>query len=215
MAGVLVYTQKGLIFMKCKACGAPIEVGEEKCPYCGTLTDYGEEKFRERESQKKEDERKKMLDNLPAMKFVAGAFIPVLYVVTLGLYSVYWYAMKLKPLNSLGTKTKLPAWLVGTFALLYSYAVIVPSYDLTVYGISEEFAESIYNGVLGCMIVASGWLAYITRKILQEHAAKFMDRTQAVNTIAPSNMLLFLFGAAYLQSQVNRMIKMNLFSPKI
>ena len=131
--------------MKCKACGAPIEAGEEKCPYCGTLTDYGEEKFKERESRKKEDERRKMLENLPAMKYVSMTFVALLYVVTIGIYSVYWYAMRIKPLNSLGTKTKLPAWLVGIFALLYAYIVIVPSYDLTAYGISEEIAESCFG----------------------------------------------------------------------
>ena len=201
--------------MKCKACGAPLEAGEEKCPYCGTLTDYGEEKFKERESRKKEDERRKMLENLPAMKYISMTFVALFYVVTIGIYSVYWYAMRIKPLNSLGTKTKLPAWLVGIFALLYAYVVIVPSYDLTAYGISAEIADEVYNWVLGCVIVASGWLAYITGKILQEHAANFMDRTQAVNAIAPSNVMLILFGAGYLQSQVNRMIKMNLFSPKI
>lgn len=202
--------------MKCTACGAPLDAGTEKCPYCGTLTQYGEEKFREREAQRKDDERKKALENLPAMKFVANAFVPVLYVFTLGLYAVYWYAMRLKPLNSLDTKLKLPAWLVGIFALLYAYVILVPaSYELTEYGIDPETADSIFNGVLGAVIVASGWLAYITRNILQEHAAKFMDRTQAVNSIAPSNMLLLLFGAAYLQLQVNKMIRMNLFSPKI
>ncbi len=87
MAGVFLYPVKGMMTMKCTACGAPIEVGTEKCPYCGTLTQYGEEKFRERESLRHEEERKKALENLPAMKFVANAFVPVLYVFTLGLYS--------------------------------------------------------------------------------------------------------------------------------
>ncbi len=201
--------------MKCSACGAPIDAGDEKCPYCGTLTQYGEEKFREHQKIERENERKRALENLPAMKFVSNAFIPLLYIFTLGCWSVYWYAMRMKQLNSLETKTKLPAWLVAVFAVLTAYMIIVPSYDLTALGLSEELAESIYNGVVGCVVVASGWLAFIARGILQEHAAKFMDKTQAVNTIAPSNVMLILFGAAYLQFQVNKMIKMNLFSPKI
>ena len=199
---------------KCLSCGAPIETGCEKCPYCGTVTAYGEKKFQEREAIKKEDERRKALENLPAMKFVANAFIPVLYIFTLGLYSVYWYAMKIKPLNSLGTKTKLPAWLVGVFAVLYAGIFLIPP-DIADRVIGGEEAYSIYNIILSLVILSSGWLAFIVRKILQEHASNFMERSQAVNAIAPSNVMLVLFGAAYLQFQVNKMIKMNMFSPKI
>lgn len=215
MAGVLFYSQEGMMNMKCKACGAPVEAGTEKCPYCGTLTDYGEEKFRERESKKKDDERRQKLENLPAMKYVAPGLLAVLYIFTLGIYSVYWYAMRLKSLNGLGTKAKVPAWLVGIFALVYVAVCLLPQYDLTEYGLDAEIADTVYNYALGIVIVASGWLAFMARGVLQEHAAKFMDKTQAVNIIAPSNALLVLFGAGYLQSQINRMIRMNLFSPKI
>ncbi len=201
--------------MKCKACGAPIEAIDEKCPYCGTMTQYGEDKFREREKQKQEDERRKELDNLPPMKYVSGTFIPVLYVFTLGLWSPYWYAMRMKHLNSLDTDSKLPAWAVGIFALLCAAMFILPSYDLTEYGLSAEMSEAVYNTVVGCVMVLSGWLAFITRRILQEHAAKFMDRTAAIHTIAPSNVMLILFGPAYLQYSVNRMIFMKMFAPKI
>lgn len=69
--------------MKCNACGAPIDAGDEKCPYCGTLTQYGEEKFREHQKIERENERKRALENLPAMKFVSNAFIPLLYIFTL------------------------------------------------------------------------------------------------------------------------------------
>ena len=203
--------------MKCTSCGAPIDAGVEKCPYCGTLTPYGEEKFRERESQKKEDERRKALENLPAMKFVANAFIPVLYIFTMGLYSVYWYAMRMKPLNSLGTKTKLPAWLVAVFAVLYAGIFLMPpnvaGYVLS--EIDEETAYTVYDIALSLVMLVSGWLAFIVRKILQEHAASFMDKSQAVKVAAPSNVMLILFGAAYLQYQVNKMIHMNMFSPQI
>ena len=215
MAGVLFCSQEGMMNMNCKSCGAPLDEGTEKCPYCGTLTDYGTEKFRERESRKHEDERRQKLDNLPAMKYVSLALVAVLYVVTAGLYSVYWYAMRLKPLNSLGTKAKVQAWLVGIFALAYMAVCLLPQYDLTDYGLDAEIADEVYNYALGIVIVASGWLAFMTRRVLQEYAAAFMDRTQAVNVIAPSSVLLVLFGPAYLQSQINRMIRMRLLAPKI
>ena len=202
---------------KCLSCGAPIEVDCEKCPYCGTITPYGEEKFRERESHKKEDERKKALENLPAMKFVANSFVAVLYVFTMGLYSVYWYAMRLKPLNSLGTKTKLPAWLVAVFAVLYTGLFLLPPEisEYIVSGVDEESALTVFDVVLSLVILSSGWLAFIARKILQEHAANFMEKSQAVNSVAPSSVMLIFFGAGYLQIQVNKMIKMNMFSPQV
>lgn len=202
---------------KCLSCGAPLEVGCEKCPYCGTITPYGEEKFRERESKVKDDERRKALENLPAMKFVANSFIPVLYIFTMGLYSIYWYAMKIKPLNSLGTKTKLPAWLVAVFAVLFAGVFLMPQEiaDFAVSDIDEETAYTVFDIVLSLVILSSGWLAFIVRKILQEYAANFMDKSQAVQAVAPSSFMLILFGAAYLQYQVNKMIKMNMFSPRI
>ena len=203
--------------MKCTSCGAPLEISCEKCPYCGTVTPYGEEKFRERESKKKDDERKKALEKLPAMKFVASSFVAVLYVFTMGLYSVYWYAMRLKPLNSLATKSKLPAWLVALFAVLYAGLFLLPP-EITEYivsGIDEESAYTVFDIVLALVMLSSVWLAFIVRKILQEHAANFMEKSQAVNTIAPSSVMMILFGAAYLQIQVNKMIKMNMCSAKI
>ena len=202
---------------KCLSCGAPLEIGCEKCPYCGTITPYGEEKFRERESKVKDDERRKALENLPAMKFVANSFIPVLYIFTMGLYSIYWYSMKIKPLNSLGTKTKLPAWLVAVFAVLFAGVFLMPQEiaDFAVSDIDEETAYTVFDIVLSLVILSSGWLAFIARKILQEHAANFMDKSQAVQAVAPSSFMLILFGAAYLQYQVNKMIKMNMFSPQV
>ncbi|MBQ9581713.1 MAG: hypothetical protein IJR21_05010 [Synergistaceae bacterium] len=65
------------------------------------------------------------------------------------------------------------------------------------------------------MIVASGWLAFKIRVILQNYASKYLDKAVAVQSIAPSGVLLFLFGAAYLQTQINKMIGMEILAPKI
>ncbi|MBQ7214729.1 MAG: hypothetical protein IJS39_01960 [Synergistaceae bacterium] len=52
-------------------------------------------------------------------------------------------------------------------------------------------------------------------RILLEYAAKFMEADIAVESIAPSGVKLALFGAVYLQSCVNKMIKMKILSPKL
>lgn len=201
--------------MKCKACGAPLELDDEKCKYCGTITPYGEEKFRERETLKQENERRKGLENLPQMKYVPAGFLVTAYIFTVGLYSVYWYAMRMKPLNSLGTQAKLPAWLTGIFALLSVVFFMVQPDSLSEYGLSAENAETVVNVILSLEILVSAWLAFTVKKILQEHAANFVGKNTAVQIAAASNVMLILFGAAYLQLQVNKMIKMNMFAPKI
>lgn len=201
--------------MKCKACGAPLEVNDEKCKYCGTITPYGEEKFRERETLKQESERRKEIENLPQMKYVSLGFLVTAYIFTAGLYSVYWYAMRMKPLNSLDTQTKLPAWLTGIFALLSVVFFMVQPDTITEYGLSEENAETVFNVLLSLVILVSVWAAFTVKKILQEYASNFVGKNTAVQIVAASNVLLILFGAAYLQSEVNKMIKLNMFAPKI
>ncbi|MBQ9388881.1 MAG: hypothetical protein IJU07_01745 [Synergistaceae bacterium] len=201
--------------MKCKACGAPLEVNDEKCKYCGTITPYGEEKFRERETLKQESERRKEIENLPQMKYVSLGFLVTAYIFTAGLYSVYWYAIRMKPLNSLDTQTKLPAWLTGIFALLSVVFFMVQPDTITEYGLSEENAETVFNVLLSLVILVSVWAAFTVKKILQEYASNFVGKNTAVQIVAASNVLLILFGAAYLQSEVNKMIKLNMFAPKI
>ena len=130
---------------------------------------------------------------------------------------MYWYAVRMKPLNSLGAKNKIPAWLVAIFAVLYAGIFLLPPEmsEYAVSGIDEETAYTVFDIVLALVILSSGWLAFMTRKILQEYAAGFMDKSQAVNAIAPSSVMLILFGAGYLQIQVNKMIRMNMFSPQV
>lgn len=201
--------------MKCKACGAPLAVDDEKCTYCGTITPYGEEKFKERETLNHKNEIRQELENLPKMKFVAGSFVVTAYIFTAGFYSVYWYAMRMKPLNSLGTQAKLPAWLTGIFALLSVAFFMVQPDTLSEYGLSDETAETVLNVVLSLVILVSVWIAFTVRKILQEYASTFVGKNTAVQLAAASNVMLILFGAAYLQLEINKMIKLNMFAPKI
>ncbi|MBQ3402071.1 MAG: DUF4234 domain-containing protein [Synergistaceae bacterium] len=201
--------------MNCSGCGAPLEAGAEVCPYCGKMTAYGEEKFREREEHRHEDEKRKEYENLPQMKYVADAFIPVLYIFTLGLYSPYWYAVRMKSINGLNSEAKLPAWLAGAFALVMMAVFLVPSpYDADM-NVTDENLQYISNVILSCVILLSGYIAYTVRRVFQEHASHYMERNTAIQSIAPSNVMLFLFGAAYLQYSVNRMIKMKILAPKI
>ena len=199
--------------MKCESCGAPLEQGMERCPYCGTLVPVDEKVLEARERR----ERKRKLENLPQMKLVPGAMLVLLYVITCGLYAVYWYAMRMKDLNNLNADSdnknfKVPAWLVAVFAIAY-IAVFMFS-DSSAEPEVNEF-QDLFNIALGVVIVASGWLAFKIRVILQNYASKYLDKAVAVQSIAPSGVLLFLFGAAYLQTQINKMIGMEILAPKI
>ena len=199
--------------MKCESCGAPLEQGMERCPYCGTLVPVDEKVLEARERR----ERKRKLENLPQMKLVPGAMLVLLYVITCGLYAVYWYAMRMKDLNNLNADSdnknfKVPAWLVAVFAIAY-IAVFMFSDSSTEPEVNEF--QDLFNIALGVVIVASGWLAFKIRVILQNYASKYLDKAVAVQSIAPSGVLLFLFGAAYLQTQINKMIGMEILAPKI
>ena len=185
----------------------------ERCPYCGTLVPVDEKVLEARERR----ERKRKLENLPQMKLVPGAMLVLLYVITCGLYAVYWYAMRMKDLNNLNADSdnknfKVPAWLVAVFAIAY-IAVFMFSGESTEPEVNEF--QDLFNIALGVVIVASGWLAFKIRAILQNYAAKYLDKAVAVQSIAPSGVLLSLFGAAYLQTQINKMIGMEILAPKI
>ena len=199
--------------MKCSNCGAPLEAGTEVCPYCGSTTAYGESLVEEKAAQKRDAEKRKRLENLPAMKFVSGAFIPVLYFLTFTGYAPYWYATRMKTLDELGS-TKVPKWAVALYGLLWFAMIMLPGKESDL-GFSPEGEQPIFNTVLGLIIALSIWLAFKVRNILQEYAAQTLERSVALSAVAPSNGLLILFGPMYLQYQVNKMISMELLSPKI
>jgi hypothetical protein len=210
----IVVGKEDLCIMNCKHCGAPVEANDEVCQYCGKLTDYGEHMLEERKRTEKEEERRRALDNLPVMKYVSMTFMIFIYVITLGSYSPYWYATRIAPLNALNTGKKFPAWLAGIFALAWCAMFILPGSEAT-FGITSEMSQEIYNYSLGIGFVASVYLAFAARNILQEYAAKFMERPVAVQTVAPSAIMLILFGSIYLQHCVNKMIAMKILAPKI
>ena len=198
----------------CVNCGAPLEAGAEKCPYCGTLTKYGEAHVEEKLNQQREQERRKILENLPKIKYVSLPFMILVYIFTFFGYAPYWYATRMNTLNSLESDSKLPKWAVGVYALLWAVMVIVPGWEGDI-GITESISQQIFSVSLGLAMTLSVWLAFITRNILQAHASKFMNRNDAVHTIASSGTMLILFGPLYLQTQVNRMLKMEMLAPKI
>ena len=198
----------------CVNCGAPLEADAEKCPYCGTVTQYGEANLEEKKKHEREQERKKILDNLPKIKFVGLPFMICVYIFTFFGYAPYWYATRMQTLNSLESDSKLPKWAVAVYALLWAVMIIVPGYEADI-GITESISQQIFNISLGLAMTLSVWLAFITRNILQAHASNFMERNAAVHTIASSGVMLVLFGPLYLQVQVNRMLRMEMLAPKI
>ena len=198
----------------CVNCGAPLEAGAEKCPYCGTVTPYGESMLEEKKIQQREQERKRMLENLPKIKFVSLPFMILVYIFTFFGYAPYWYATRIKTLNSLESESKLPKWAIAVYALLWCVMVIVPGSESDI-GISESLSQQIFNVSMGLSMMISVWLAFITRNILQAHASNYIEGNVAVQTIAASGTMLVLFGPLYLQTQINRMLKMELLAPKI
>ncbi|MBQ6112114.1 MAG: zinc ribbon domain-containing protein [Synergistaceae bacterium] len=198
----------------CVNCGAPLEAGAEKCPYCGTVTPYGESMLEEKKIHQREQERKRMLENLPKIKFVSLPFMILVYIFTFFGYAPYWYATRIKTLNSLESESKLPKWAIAVYALLWCVMVIVPGSESDI-GISESLSQQIFNVSMGLSMMISVWLAFITRNILQAHASNYIEGNVAVQTIAASGTMLVLFGPLYLQTQINRMLKMELLAPKI
>ena len=83
------------------------------------------------------------------------------------------------------------------------------------FGGGQELAQLIFDWAAGIGLVVSVYLAFAVRNILQAYAAKFMDKNIAVGSVAPSSIMLVLFGPLYLQHSVNRLIGMKLLAPKI
>lgn len=200
--------------MNCTHCGAPIEANDEVCQYCGKMTAYGEKMIEQRKLEEKEEQRRQAIENLPAIKYVSLSFTVIMYMITFGAYSVWWYAMRIAPLKALNTNAKFPVWPVLLMFLGWCGLAFIPN-NKAAFGLSEDVWGEVYNVALGVLFVASIYAAFAVRSILQEYAAGFMPKAQAVQTIAPSGMLTIIFGPLYLQSAVNKMIAMKMLAPKI
>ena len=200
--------------MNCTHCGAPIEANDEVCQYCGKLTAYGERMLGEHKREEQEEQRRKALENLPVMKYVSMIFAVLMWVITIGGYSVYWYAMRIAPLNALGTSKKFPAWAVAIFGLSWCAIWFLPGAE-AIPGTPPDFMDEAYNYALAIEFVVSVYLAFAARSMLQEYAARFVEKPVAVSTVAPSAIMLILFGTIYLQHTVNKMISMKMLAPKI
>lgn len=198
--------------MNCQSCGAPLNPNDEVCEYCGTMTHYGITMLQERKSLEQEESHRHALENLPKFKHVPMPFVIAMYILTLGCYSPYWYATRIMPLKSLIPDKKFPVWVVIVFVLAWGLVILLQSNEDEN---TSELVQMANNAAVWGAILASVYLAFSVRKILQEHAAKFMQADIVVESIAPSGVKLVLFGAVYLQSCVNKMIRMKILAPKI
>ena len=197
--------------MKCQSCGAPLNAEDEVCEYCGTMTQYGMDMLQERKRLEQEELRRHALENLPKIKYVSIPFVIAMCILTLGCYVPYWYATRIAALKSLLPDKKFPVWAIIAFVLAWGLVVILPSSEEN----PSELLQLANTGAVWIAVIASVYLAFTVRKILQEYAAKFMQADIAVESVAPSAVRALIFGAVYLQHCVNKMIKMKLLAPKI
>ncbi len=196
--------------MNCSGCGAPLELNDEKCPYCGKITPYGERMFEER----KEQEKKKEPENLPKMKYASIVAIAILYVITFGFYSPYWCVSRANSLNGLYSETKFPTWAAWLY-LVISVAVFLLPGDYEAFGLNEETGANVLSVLMLVLMVIAIWMSLCARRILQQHASRFIGVDAAANSVAPSIIMIVICGPVYVQYHVNRLIKMKLLAPKI
>ena len=198
--------------MNCQNCGAPLKAEDEVCEYCSTMTQYGMTMLQERKRLEQEEHRRHALENLPKIKYVPTPFVIAACILTLGCYAPYWYATRITSLRDLAHDKKFPVWAAMIFVIAWGLVVLLPSGE-------EENASELLQLVNNCAVwgalLASVYLAFSVRKILLAYAAKFMEADIAVESIAPSGVKLALFGAIYLQSCINKMIKMKILAPKL
>mgnify|MGYP000849951039 FL=1 len=200
--------------MICQHCGAPLETGVELCPFCGSPTPYDEMLLDEKIQRKQALQRKKKLEGLAAIKHVSGLSLPFLWIATLGIYSPVWYLTRAQSLNRMNSPKKLPL-LAALLQLALCLGVLILPGSWEEMGVDAETASTYNNCVFGASFLLSIWLAFRVKDILWAHASQYLEKAVVVHTIAPSVTLLVVFGPLYLQTQINKMIFMELLTPSV
>ena len=193
--------------MNCKNCGAPLTPNDEKCPYCGSYIDRSPAEIAKRQRIKQESIRRERLDSLPKMKYIQIIFIVLANIITLGFYAIYWYAVRRNTLNTLTKDYKFP-----------DMGLVIHVIALILFYVSNN--ESIYSIALPVSWLSGIYTAFQVKNILRSYALKNIALINSgsiniINLVAPSNILLILFGSIYLQAAINKMIKLELFKPEV
>ncbi len=193
--------------MNCKNCGAPLTPDDEKCPYCGSYIERGPAEIAKRQRIKQESIRRERLDSLPKMKYIQIIFIVLANIITLGFYAIYWYAVRRNTFNTLTKDYKFP-----------DLGLVIHVIALILFYLSNN--ESIYSIALPVSWLSGIYTAFQVKNILRSYALKNIDLINSgsiniINLVAPSNILLILFGSIYLQAAINKMIKLELFKPEV
>lgn len=196
-----------MLSMNCKNCGAPLTPEDEKCSYCGSYIERSPAEIAKRQRIKQESIRRERLDSLPKIKFVQITFTVLANIITMGFYSIYWYVTRRNTLNTLTNDYKFP-----------DIGLVIHVTALILFYVSNN--ESIYSLALPVSWLSGIYTAFQVKNILRAYALKNIDLINSgsiniINLVAPSSILLILFGSIYLQVQINKMIKSELFKPEI
>ena len=215
--------REGVKNMKCRGCGAPLGLEDRECEYCGLVTPYSERlleelRIRKQEEiwrQEKERERiRQELEHKSVMRQVSMVFSVVVYVVTLGYYSPFWYCTRAASINGLKAEAKFPFWAAVTYFVMCLTFFFMPSCYKYLY-LTEAQGKSLWSLITDAIPFMSIWLAVRAGKIFRQHSAKYIGEEEAARTIAPSTAMLVLAGPLYLQYTINKMIQRNILMPAL
>ncbi len=195
--------------MNCKHCGAALPVGAARCEYCGAATPHAAGNL---EAILRERRREGLL----SMKRVSGGMLFLLYFFTFGLYGSIWHVLRNKSLNRLAPNIQIPLWAACLQLALHLGWILIPQSSVgQALGLSEEDVNDCFTLLSLAAFILSIWLCFKARSILQLYASRYLEKSVAVLSIAPSGLMIFLFGPLYLQGQINRMIAMELLDPDL
>ena len=111
---------------------------------------------------------------------------------------------------------QIPLWAACLQLALHLGWILIPQSSVgQALGLSEENVQDCFNLLSLAAFILSIWLSFKARSILQLYASRYLEKSVAVLSIAPSGLMIFLFGPLYLQGQINRMIAMELLNPDL